>query len=161
MPEGVDYISHKIKGKDIFLSAMKTWRIPPNETDDDKVARIELEDVFKTRFVMDQKCDPISDQIQDSIYPGSGVIFPKAFKGINKINGLSLRFWNFFDTCYEVYFNESLEKNLSCLFVEKNDRKARTLRFYLLRTTPGRPLQLHETWQKFRNGINTKAKDLW
>lgn len=163
MSEGLNYISHHIKGKDIFLSAMKIWDLPAKESDEDKVARIKLEGSFKTRIVVDEKHDPISQKIEIKYFVGNSYdVFPKALgQEVLFLDGLSLSFWNFFDTKYNVYFNEDRERNLTRLFAHRMNRKAVTMEIYLLRTTMGDPLKLHEVWQKFKDGINTKAKDLW
>lgn len=169
MSEGINFIKCEIKGKDIFLNAMKTWDIP-EENEEEKAARIELEDKFKTRIIL-QEYDPEATiiRINKNIsyeYGASKKIFPKSARETisTTLKGLSLEFKNFYEVDYlDIYFNALPEKNLTRLIAMREIRwdGGKVTSMYLLRTIAGDPLKLHELLQKFKDEINSKAKDLW
>ena len=170
MSEGINFIKCKIKGKDIFLNAMKTWDIP-EENDEEKAARIELEDKFKTRIILKEGHDPEAEKIKIDkwITYNTGVkIFPRSARWIisTTLRGLSLEFKFFYLTeSFDIYFNELPEKNLTRLIAIRENGgwydSHHVNAMYLLRTIAGDPLKLHELLQKFKDEINTKGKDLW
>ena len=164
--KGFDFIDSNIKCKDIFLAAMKTWTIP-EETDEDKAERIEIEDGFKTQIVLKNK-NTIATSIQKNMkitFRPKIKIVPKNFcketkDGRFAMEGLSLFFYNTFKTHYCLYFNELPDKKLTRLFATMKSGWD-VCELYLLRSTLGDPLKLYESWQKFKDEINAKGKDLW
>lgn len=169
--EGVnffDFLNTKvtIHGKDIFLNAMKTWDIP-EENEQEKAARIELEDNFKKLIVLHTNAIDWANRITlDSrlFYDSDSKTFPNSARKIigDKLLGLSLEFYSFFHSGYSIYFNELPDKKLTRLIAIKTRyRRAINENMFLLRTISGNPIKLNETWMKLKDDLNTKAKDLW